>query len=137
MKIIIKNFQNKIPVSPARMKQLILKALSCEGTKKSGEITVTILSDKRMRALNLKYLHRDEPTDVLAFDLSAKPRTLIADIIVSSDTAVRNAGIYKTTPSYELNLYLIHGVLHLLGFDDNAPKGARIMRAKEEKYVHT
>ena len=137
MKIIIKNFQNKIPVRPKRIKELVLKVLSCEGTKKSGEITVSFISDKRIRALNLKYLHRDEPTDVLAFDLSQGPGTLIADIVLSCDTAVRNARIYNTTPLYELKLYLTHGVLHLLGFDDISPKGARLMRAKEEKYVHT
>jgi probable rRNA maturation factor len=63
--------------------------------------------------------------------------SLSADIIVSTDTALRNAKIFKTTPSYELSLYSIHGLLHLLGYDDHSLKDRKIIREKELEYVHT
>ena len=74
---------------------------------------------------------------MLAFDLSPEPCYLEADIIVSSDTAIRNAKEYKTSPEHELKLYVIHGVLHLLGYDDHTNKERLLMRKKESKYVNS
>jgi probable rRNA maturation factor len=132
VKIIIKNLQKKIPVYPTRIKKAILKVLSKEGKRKSIEITVCFVSDAGIRELNKKYLHRDGPTDVLVFDLGAS-----ADIIVSAQTAIRNAEIFKTTLQGELNLYVTHGLLHLLGYDDCTPKQRKLMRKKELEYVNT
>jgi probable rRNA maturation factor len=79
------------------------------------------------------------PTDVLAFDLSAPGavRVLLADIIISADTAARNAKIFHTTPLYELYLYVVHGVLHLLGYDDKTKAQRKLMHKKAIKYVNT
>lgn len=138
MKIAIKNFQKKIPVHPKKIKELILGVLSQEDRKNSGQITVCFVGDKKMKVLNLKYLHKNAPTDVLSFDLSApeKQGALCADIVVSTDTAAQNAKKFKTTTSYELRLYVIHGLLHLLGYDDRTPREQILMRKKESRYVH-
>jgi probable rRNA maturation factor len=139
VKIIIKNFQKKIPVSPKRIKRAILKVFSQEGLKKSGEITICFVNDKKIRELNLKYLRKNKATDVLAFDMSVpldKGR-MFADIIISADTAMRNAAIFKSTPSEELKLYAVHGTLHLLGYDDRTRRQRELMRKKEEYYVDT
>lgn len=134
MKITVKNLQKKIPISPKRIKEAILEALSSQDIKKSGEITVCFVNDKKIRELNLKYHHRDASTDVLAFDISAPGinRGMFADIVVSTGTAVRNAKIYNTSPLYEAYLYTIHGVLHLSGYRDSSIRERKSMQAKAE-----
>lgn len=139
MKVIIKNFQKKIPINPKRIKKTILKVLSSEGKGKPGEITVCLVNDKKIKELNLKYLHINRPTDVLVFDL-AKPRDtgrIFADIIISADTAKRNAAYFKTSPLDEVNLYAAHGVLHALGYNDVTAKERALMHKKEKAYVNT
>ncbi|MFH1458118.1 MAG: rRNA maturation RNase YbeY [Candidatus Omnitrophota bacterium] len=94
-------------------------------TKKSGEITVCFVNDKKIKELNLRYLQKNEPTDVLAFDSG--------DIVVSTDAAIRNAKIFETERLYELYLYIIHGVLHLSGYDDKTPKLKKKMDKKTKE----
>ena len=139
MKISIRNFQKKIPVYPKRIKKTILKVLSKEKAKISGEITVCFVNDSRIKKLNKTFHHRDSPTDVLTFDFAepGNAKGILVDIIISTDTALRNAKIFKTAPEYELNLYLIHGILHLLGYDDRTAKQKQLMRKKEKQYVYT
>ena len=139
MKIIIKNFQKKVPICPKRIKKAILKVFSQEALEKTGEITICFVTDKKIRELNLRYLGKNQPTDVLTFDNTSPLDNahMCADIIISTDTAMRNARIFKTTPVDELNLYAVHGALHLLGYDDHTPKQRKLMRQKEEEYVHT
>jgi probable rRNA maturation factor len=151
VKITIKNFQKKIPINPIRIKKTILKVLSKEdaspvrntksstrrnkisnGARKSGEITICFVNDKKIKELNAKFLHKNSPTDVLVFDMQTS-----ADIIISTDTAVRNSRIFKTTRFYELHLYLVHGLLHLLGYDHSNPRQRQLMRQKEKEYVNT
>jgi len=139
VKIIIKNFQKKVPISPGRIRKAILGVFSQEGLKKSGEITICFVNDKKIKELNLKYLHKNKATDVLAFNMAASldKGRMLADIIVSAEAAVRNAGIFKTTPSGELRLYAIHGALHLLGYDDHSRRQRQLMRQKEKYYADT
>jgi probable rRNA maturation factor len=135
VKITIKNLQKKIPIYPAKIKKSILKAFKSEGAK-ALDITVSFVTDRVIRKLNLKYLNENRSTDVLAFNLSENRDPIIGDIIISADTAKRNARIYKTSNQYELNLYSVHGCLHLLGYDDNNPKNSKIMRLKESLYAN-
>jgi len=132
VKVIIKNLQKKIPISPKKTQEAVLRALSSEGIKKLGEITVCFVNDSQIKELNLLYLARNNPTDVISFNNSASSKELMADIAISTDTACRNARIFKTTPAYELYLYVVHGVLHILGYDDSTAKQKKIMREKEQ-----
>jgi len=95
--------------------------------------------------LNQQFLAEDCPTDVLAFDLSSdgssyrrgrgRVKVIDGEIIISATTAVRNARTFKTTPVGEIRLYVIHGILHLLGYDDHVPADIKMMRAQEAKLV--
>lgn len=138
MKIIIKNYQKKIPINPKRIKKAILNALSCERVNKSGEISVCFVNDAEITRLNKEYCKKGCATDVLSFDITdpLDKKHIFADIAVSGDTAVRNSGIFKTTPGYELILYVIHGILHLIGYNDQTPAQKKLMRRKEKEYVH-
>ncbi len=136
MKITIKNFQNKIPISPKRIKKIILKAFSSEGAKKSGEINVCFVNDLKIKKFNLKYLGKNCPTDVLSFLLEPENRgRIFGDIIISTDTAVGNAKIFKTSSLYETSLYIIHGVLHLLGYDDKNARERKLMDNKTNRIL--
>lgn len=84
--------------------------------------------------LNRKFLGLDMPTDVIAFDLRPQPKgPLAGDIAVSTDTACANARVFKTDPLREMYLYVIHGVLHLLGWQDNTLRA----RARMQKQADT
>ena len=136
MKIIIRNFQNKIAINPKKIKKAVFKILSLEKIKKTGEVTFCFINDRKIKKLNLKYLGKNRPTDVLAFDITAdkglRRDKIFADIVISTDRAIVNARTFKAAPLYELYLYIIHGLLHILGYDDKTKKNRLIMRKKEE-----
>ncbi len=134
MKVAVRNLQKRIPVNPKRITKTVLKILSEEGIKKSGEITLCFVNDPKIKKVNLKYLGKNNPTDVIAFDI-AEPKAkdkLFADIVISTDRAVDNAKAFKTSPLFELYLYVIHGVLHILGYDDQSKKDKLLMRKREK-----
>lgn len=83
------------------------------------------------------YLGEYCPTDVIAFDNSAKNAEISADIAVSSDTAIRNARLFRTSPLYELHLYVVHGVLHILGYRDNTAGKRKHMQERAESILLT
>ncbi|MGD0336380.1 MAG: rRNA maturation RNase YbeY [Candidatus Omnitrophota bacterium] len=138
MEIIIRNLQKKIPVRKTKIKKALLKLLSKEGPKLNAQIWVSFVTDTAIKALNAQFLNKNCATDVLAFDLSDTYATgyLVGDIVVSADTALRNARVFNTKPSYELNLYAVHGLLHLLGYGDHTRKEKQLMRRKEKIYVN-
>lgn len=83
---------------------------------------------------------KSTPTDVLAFDLSQTKslmarKQIFGEIVISVDTAKRNAQIFNTNFNYELTLYLVHGILHLLGFDDRSKDKRKLMRRKEQELL--
>ncbi len=134
MKIIIRNLQNRIPVNSKKVVKTVQQVLSQEGIKKSGEITLCFVNDAKIKALNLKYLGRNNPTDVIAFDIT-EPKDkdkIFADIAVSTERAIDNARTFKTSPYFELYLYVIHGILHILGYDDKSKKDKLVMRKREK-----
>ena len=135
MKIIIQNLQKKIPIYPQRIKKAVLNTLFSEGIKKTGEITICFVDDKIIRVLNFRYLGRNRPTDVIAFDISENKEQILADIVISTDTAVKNSKAFKTSPLYEVYLYVIHGVLHILGYDDKTAQQRKVMEYKAQRIL--
>ncbi|MFZ2602775.1 MAG: rRNA maturation RNase YbeY [Candidatus Omnitrophota bacterium] len=136
LQIIIKNSQKKIRIDSLitqKIIQAINKTISLKCKFSQAQITILLVNDKFISELNLMYLGKASPTDVLTFDITEKKRNkdyLIADIVISTDASVKNAKIYKTRPTQELLLYTIHGVLHLLGFDDATSKQRERMDKK-------
>jgi len=135
VRVTVRNLQKKVPINQKRIRKTVLDILSCEGVKKSGEVIVSFVSDKEIRELNLLYLGLHEPTDVLAFDISGPTGGLLADIVISTDAALRNSKAYATTALHETHLYVIHGILHLLGYRDNNAANRRLMRRRESFYT--
>ena len=102
---------------------------------KSATISVAVVDDPTIHALNRQFLEHDYPTDVLSFTLDASGDHLDGEIILSADTAATAAEEHGTTAAQEQLLYVIHGMLHLVGYDDVAPADAERMRAAEQKYL--
>ena len=95
-----------------------------------------------MRAINQRYLQHSYTTDVLTFDYlsSVETRqclvsTLDAEIVIAPSVAHQNAVLYQTSTEHEIILYVIHGVLHLLGFDDHSPREIVKMRREEKRLM--
>jgi probable rRNA maturation factor len=123
-------------IDRSRLKKAARLVLQDAGIK-SAEISIALITDQRMHALNRQYLQHDYPTDVLSFVLNRDERakSLDGEIIASSDYAVREAIRYGWTTDDELLLYIIHGCLHLVGYNDTTAKGKAAMRAAEATYL--
>ncbi len=123
-------------VDSTRLKKAVRHVLKDTGIR-LAEISIAIVSDERMHELNRQYLQHDYPTDVLSFVLGRdeRGRSLDGEIIASSDYAAREAAGYGWTTQDELLLYVIHGCLHLVGYDDTTSQGQAEMRAAEAKYL--
>ena len=114
----------------------------------ADELSVVFVDDDYIRGLNSRYLHKDEPTDVLAFSMmetsgdepaemeeGASSIRMLGDVVVSIDTAMRQAAEYGHTLEREVSLLVIHGTLHLLGYDDGAPGDAARMGEAQDRIL--
>jgi probable rRNA maturation factor len=115
-----------------RLKQFLARLVKKEG-KKLAELQYIFCSDDYLLAINQEYLGHDDYTDIITFDLSAKPQPINAEIYISVPRVRENARIYKTTVGRELHRVIFHGALHLCGYKDKTPKDQKMMREMEEK----
>jgi probable rRNA maturation factor len=101
--------------------------------REDAELSVVLVCDRRIRALNREWRGVDRATDVLSFPLSEPPGIgpLLGDVVMSVETAARRARDEGRPIAKELERYLAHGLLHLLGFDHEQPGDARRMARKE------
>jgi rRNA maturation RNase YbeY len=102
--------------------------LSCG--KKPGSIVFVFCDDGKILEINRQYLQHDYYTDIITFDYT-EGDTLSGDIFISLDTVKTNAQAYKTDYEEELRRVIIHGILHLCGYDDKTSAKKKIMRKKE------
>ena len=143
MEINIENLQTKLRLDPPRISKIIRRILKHEHIS-TAALSFVFVSRQKIAALNKKYLGRTYATDVLAFDLTnqespkpsrTKDRILCGDVIISTDAVVKNAVEFETSSAHELVLYVIHGMLHLIGYDDHKPADIKKMRAKEQELM--
>jgi probable rRNA maturation factor len=104
------------------------------------ELSISLVTDRAIRKLNKKWRRKDKPTDVLSFPAGDMPEGTgepmpLGDVVISMDTARRQAKTGKRTLDAEVARYLAHGVLHLLGFDHENEDDARKMSAEEAKLL--
>ncbi|MFO0904628.1 MAG: rRNA maturation RNase YbeY [Pirellulales bacterium] len=138
--IAINNAQTRWPVDRRRIRQAVRAILAGEGFA-AGEVSIAVVDDPTIHRLNRQFLQHDYPTDVLSFllgesdDQSAEGRSLEGEVIVSADTAAQSAERYGWRAEDELLLYVIHGTLHLTGYDDLEPELQIQMRERERHYL--
>ncbi len=98
-----------------RLRRAALAALESRG-KREGEVSFTFVSADEIRALNRQYLDRDQPTDVIAFDLADGP-SLLGDVYIAPEVAAVNAAERGEAEGREILRLVIHGSLHVIGLD--------------------
>ena len=100
------------------------------------QLEITLMSAEELRELNRSWRNADYDTDVLSFSLS-DGNALDGEIYVSLDFARTHCQTYGATYTEEVCRYIVHGMLHLLGYEDDTVRGARTMRRKEDQYLRS
>lgn len=136
MNVQVANRQRAVPVSDAAVRRAALWTMRREGCPPGTEVSIALVDDAAIRALNRRYRRVDRATDVLAFPQDG-PGGLLGDVVVSAERAVVQAPAYGHAPARELRVLIIHGMLHLLGYDDATPAAARRMRGRQEELLRT
>ncbi len=141
----LSNQQNRIPLPFSKLKAVGAVILEALGFR-HAEVSFLFISGRCMKTLNRRYKGKNRTTDVLAFSQlegkqgPALKKIFLGDVIISADDTRRQAPLYGNSFEKELVLYMVHGVLHLLGHDDERPGPKKIMRYEEKrimKKIHT
>ena len=132
----VRNFQRSIPVNVSDLETFAAKAVRCclrlpkrkpTDLTRLHEIFVWLVSDRRMASLHRQFVNQTGPTDVLTFQHG--------EIFISVETARRHARTFGNSLTRELQLYIVHGLLHLHGFDDRKQADARKMDRVQERIL--
>ena len=129
------NLHRGYRVNSRLVKRIISHVLKYCGRCDKAEVEIVFLTDKAIKALNKKYKGEDRPTDVLSFDLGGSSfgaGPFLGEIFISIDKALKNSKIFNTAFEKEFTLYIIHGILHLAGYDDETGKGQARMDRKQK-----
>jgi probable rRNA maturation factor len=127
--------QELVSLEYARLKECARAVLSGEGVTEA-KISLAFVDDATIAGLNKRYLDHDGPTDVITFPLSGRgAKKLEGEVVMGVGVAEREARQRGHDPNTELCLYVIHGVLHLCGYDDRSPRDVAAMRRKEREYL--
>ncbi len=131
------------------LESLAEKVLTTQGVDSRAELSLAMVGQERIRQLNLSYLGNDEPTDVLSFSMLSEPSAgeitpfvtppdgikHLGEVIISYPQAVIQAAEHRHPVQREIATLLIHGVLHILGFDHDEPEREHQMKARETEIL--
>jgi probable rRNA maturation factor len=132
MPVAVTNRQRKVILSPARLARTAERALAALG-RPAGDVDVLVVDDAAITRLNEHHRGVLRRTDVLAFPLEAPGVAipLVGQIVISAETARRQARHLGVPLAAELDLLVTHGMLHLVGYDDRDPVEAGLMHERE------
>ncbi len=130
--IVVRNAQRKVGFDLRGLSDFALKAWTVCDSEGEAEwdvlpVSVVVVSDKSIADLHWKFMSVRGPTDVITFQHG--------EIVISAETARRQARQFGTDLMHELQLYLVHGLLHLRGFDDRTPRDAKRMAKRQERIL--
>jgi rRNA maturation RNase YbeY len=134
-------FRTHLRGIPVRAKtiQRVTQAILIQAGSPTAELSVSLVGKTRMRSLNRKYRGRDYPTDVLAFPMESigeQTEVFLGDVVICLPVAIQQASRFENTPDQEILRLLIHGMLHLLGYDhEHSPQEAARMQRKENAII--
>ncbi len=128
------NNVSTIIVNPTNYFLWIKQAIQ-EEKRETGDIFYHFCSDDFLLKINRDYLQHDYLTDIITFPLSTRPDIISGEIFISIDRVRENASILQAGFEREFARVLIHGILHLLGYDDHTDEEKLQMRAKEDYYL--
>lgn len=126
-------------VDTRRLKSAARKLLR-EVDEPESALSITLVDDAQIQTLNREHRGKDKPTDVLSFPMyeagepsPEEPERLLGDVVISVDTARRQAADYDAPLQNELYRLLIHGILHVMGHDHEEPAQRKVMEAEERR----
>jgi len=140
IRVALANQQRTMKVDGSRIKQAARRVLLEMGFVKA-ELSLLLVDDEPMRRLNARYRSIDRPTDVLAFAMFEGPFSevnphFLGDVVISTETALAHARKVSRHVNTELHALLVHGILHLIGYDhERSSADARVMREKERRLL--
>ena len=133
MKVEIANLQKHYKIKDNKIKQVVKEVLGKKSS--SAKLSFAFVDNNEIKRLNKKYFDSDDVTDVIAFPLDNHKNALNGEIVVSVETAVDTAVKENVDVEGEIVLYVVHGLLHLLGYSDVNREDAIIMHEKESKIL--
>ncbi|MCC6125406.1 MAG: rRNA maturation RNase YbeY [Pirellulales bacterium] len=134
LSIAVNNRQSRLRVDKRLLKKAVRLILEDAGIE-AADISIAVVDDRTIARIHAEFLDDDSPTDVITFVLESTPDRLEGEIVASAETAIARAPEYHWSPENELLLYVIHGALHLVGYDDTTPKERTTMRKMERYYL--
>jgi probable rRNA maturation factor len=120
LSVVLLNRQRSRPVQPARLRRVLGRA--ARALKVAGEVALVLTGDRAMRRLNGRFRAKDAPTDVLSFPGDGGEAGL-GDVVISVESAARNARSLRRSLPQELDVLALHGFLHVLGYDHETDDG--------------
>jgi len=111
-----------------------LRMVAGSEIRRIGDISIIFCSDNYILDVNMRYLQHDYFTDIITFDYCEGDK-LSGDLFISVDSVRENALYYGTEFADELNRVMVHGLLHLIGYDDHTEEEQKVMREKENYYL--
>tara|TARA_B100001971_G_C18183906_1_gene534414 strand:- start:348 stop:767 length:420 start_codon:yes stop_codon:yes gene_type:complete len=109
--------------------------ISSEG-KKTGNIQYVFCDDSYLHELNKSFLNHDSFTDIITFSTTQNDDIISGEIYISLDRIDENTKIHSVSLDHELSRVIVHGVLHLIGYNDISSSEKKLMRSKEDYYLH-
>ena len=136
----IRDEQKICSLNRRAVRAFLKEAVRCLLPGRSCRLSLVLVEDNAIRRLNARYLGKPWPTDVLAFSMREGPvlsgdSSLLGDLMISTEMALRNAKRFRSSLDREFALYLVHGLLHLLGYEDKTPSQKRRMRKEEQRVL--
>lgn len=139
IEVFVANEQSDVSVDERRLISLMRLAATEEGVDPRAEVTVLLVEKPAMASLKEKWLGEPGATDVLAFPMDEQVPDdepyVLGDIVICPDVAREQATAAGDKVTEEVDLLLVHGFLHLLGYDHVRPQDARSMRHRERKIL--
>ncbi|MDR1958825.1 MAG: rRNA maturation RNase YbeY [Planctomycetaceae bacterium] len=129
------NEQEETPMDFAAVKE-VCRQICLDAKIRHGRIEILITDNSRIHELNRQFLQHDYPTDVISFDMGSR-NSFEGCIAVSAEMARERCAEFHWNAHEELLLYIIHGTLHLIGYDDHSPHDIQEIREKETFYLKT
>jgi rRNA maturation RNase YbeY len=129
------HFTNSFTLKNKRKIKNWLKDTIVNEKKKVGDINYIFCSKQYLKKMNNDYLSKNYETDVISFDFS-KDNKISGDIYISSETVKKNSIIFNVCFNNELKRVMVHGLLHLLNYNDKSGQELKIMREKENFYIN-
>ena len=124
------------PIEVATIRAVVIAAARDQGFR-WGEVGVRLTDDATIHRVNVDHLGHDYPTDVISFDYGSGQGRIEGEMIVSAETAERQAVDLHWPVAHELMLYLVHGTLHIAGLDDQGAADRERMRATERRVLRS